>query len=112
MFVALCDNECLPCVCRYPKNQEEGIRTPGAGLTSGCELPGVDAGNQTEARTQPWSHFYSLLPSFVYVSVLPFFQINHYIFVEVSVNSLRAFLMLLMLLVKLLSPLERAAYCT
>ena len=31
--------------CRYPERPEEGIRSPGAGITGSCEPPDVGAGN-------------------------------------------------------------------
>lgn len=34
-------------MCRCPQRPEEGVRSPEAGVTGGCGLPKVDAGNRT-----------------------------------------------------------------
>ena len=36
---------CAPCA--YLQRPEEGAGSPGTGIADGCELPCVDAGNQT-----------------------------------------------------------------
>lgn len=33
------------CECRCLQSSEEGIRTPGTGVTGGCEPPDVDTKN-------------------------------------------------------------------
>lgn len=32
--------------CRYQWKKEESVQSAGAGAISGCELPGIGAGNQ------------------------------------------------------------------
>lgn len=43
-YVCLC--ECMPHVCTFPGKLEEGMRSPGTVVKSGCELTSMDAGNE------------------------------------------------------------------
>jgi hypothetical protein len=36
---------CVPCACGYPWRLEEGIGSPGTGITGDHEPPNVGAGN-------------------------------------------------------------------
>ena len=40
-------SEYMPCDCSWPQMPEEGVELPRAGVTGGCELPTVGAGNRT-----------------------------------------------------------------
>lgn len=37
------------CECRYPKNPEDGVRSPRAGGTDCCESPDLVTGTRTQA---------------------------------------------------------------
>lgn len=53
---------CVPLMCRYLQRPEEGLRSPGAGVTDGYELTGVGARNRTRILWRAiWtcSHFSS-----------------------------------------------------
>lgn len=36
------------CKCRCPRTSDEGLRSPGAGVTASCEWPEIGAGNQMQ----------------------------------------------------------------
>lgn len=36
------------CVCRQAQRPEEGVESPGTGISGSCEVPGVGAGNLSQ----------------------------------------------------------------
>ena len=62
MFLCLCFWGCLPYFHRYPQRPEEGIRSPGAGVTGGCEpldmteIQLTTSGRKPNLQSYPSSH--------------------------------------------------------
>ena len=48
MLVHVCVCACTPCMWERPRRLEEDVRSPGTGVTGGCELPDVGV------RSQAW----------------------------------------------------------